>query len=72
MAVPGFEEMKLPILKHLAGIDESASVSADDMRSFIVDHFSLSEQLESYRGPRADATRSPTRGAASSNRTAST
>jgi 5-methylcytosine-specific restriction protein B len=44
MAVPGFEEMKLPILKHLAGIDESASVSADDMRSFIVDHFSLSEQ----------------------------
>ncbi|MDY3292903.1 MAG: winged helix-turn-helix domain-containing protein, partial [Parolsenella sp.] len=44
MAVPGFEEMKLPILKHLAGIDESASISADDMRSFIVDHFSLSEQ----------------------------
>lgn len=44
MAIPNIEEMKLPILEHLADPNCGDSVSADDMRSFVISHFKLTDE----------------------------
>ena len=44
MTIPQYEEMKMPLLKRLGELTPGVSLSADEMRAFVVDHFALSEE----------------------------